>query len=286
VSYKSSPRPVFDRACAIPYASVTRHVWGEEASGEVADWIYVSSPEIHQLLFGLPPGAGFRHSESYRTVFGADEVLYVLQGTMVIANPETGDVRKVERGEAIFFRKDTWHHAWAYGAEELRVLEYFAPPPSTGSSGPYARTRPYVKPEESLYDQPALMGRWPMERERRAASFTHLADRDLLWRLDAPGASPVLSGLYAATDHLTVGKTILLPGQKSALMRHAGGKGFYVLSGWVNLKIEDAAHEGPSWFELHPADGAYAPPGIGHRLYNMSAEPAELLWGVAPHFHP
>eukprot|EP01036_Dinobryon_divergens_P003502 gene3502-4618_t len=162
VSYKSSPRPVFDRAVPIPYRDVTRHVWGEPAAGEVADWIYVSSGEIHQLLFGLPPGAGFRHSESYRTVFGADEVLYVLAGTMVIANPETGDVRKVETGEAIFFRKDTWHHAWAYGTDELRVLEYFAPPPSTGSSGAYARTRPYIKVQDAQYRQPGMIGRWPM----------------------------------------------------------------------------------------------------------------------------
>jgi quercetin dioxygenase-like cupin family protein len=286
MSYKSSPRPVFDRAVPIPYASVTRHIWGEPASGEVADWIYVSSNEIHQLLFGLPPGGNFRHSESYRTVFGADEVLYVLEGTMVIANPETGDVRKVQTGEAVFFRKDNWHHAWAYGTDELRVLEYFAPPPSTGSSGAYAKARPYVKAEESVYSQPALLGSWPMERGKRIESFTHLTDRDLLWQLDAPGAQPVLTGLYCATEHLTVGKTILLPGQKSALLRHSGGKGFYTLKGRANIKIEDEKHEGPSWFELHAADGAYVPPGIAHRLYNMSAEPAELLWGVAPAFLP
>ena len=50
-TYKSSPRPTFDGPTPIPYADVTRHLWGDADSGEVADWIYVSSGKIHQLVF-------------------------------------------------------------------------------------------------------------------------------------------------------------------------------------------------------------------------------------------
>ena len=32
------------------------------------------------FVFGLPPGGAFRHSQSFRTVFAADELLYVLTG--------------------------------------------------------------------------------------------------------------------------------------------------------------------------------------------------------------
>ena len=62
MAYKSSPRPVFDGPAPIPYAQVTRHIWGDAAAGLVDDWIYVSSDKIHQLVFGMPPGDGFRHS--------------------------------------------------------------------------------------------------------------------------------------------------------------------------------------------------------------------------------
>ncbi len=140
--YKTSPRPTFDGPAHIPYASVTRHLWGDEVSGEVSDWIYVSSEKIHQLVFGLPPGGSFKHSDAYRTVFAADEVLYVLEGTMILSNPETGEVHHVRRGEAAFFRRDTWHHAFAHGREPLRVLELFAPPPARGTSGAYAQSKP------------------------------------------------------------------------------------------------------------------------------------------------
>ena len=135
MSYKPSPRPTFHGPAHIPYDQVTRHLWGEDAAGEVADWIYVSSQNIHQLLFGLAPQKAFRHSEESRTIFAADEVLYVLSGVMIIANPEIGEVHKVLPGEAAFFRRDTWHHVFNHSSEPLRVLELFAPPPAQGASG-------------------------------------------------------------------------------------------------------------------------------------------------------
>ena len=50
-----------------------------------------SSDKIHHLVFALPPGERFTHSDQFRTVFAADELLYVLSGTMVIADPEHGE---------------------------------------------------------------------------------------------------------------------------------------------------------------------------------------------------
>ena len=126
--------PTFDGPALIRRADAIRHVWGDPASGEVYDWIYASTEKIHMLVFGLPPGGGFRHSEDFRTIFAADELLHVLQGVLVIADPETGEVQRVETGESVFFRRDTWHHAFALGAEPVRVLELFAPPPATGAS--------------------------------------------------------------------------------------------------------------------------------------------------------
>ena len=131
----SSPRPIFDGPALIRRADVTRHIWGDPAAGEVFDWIYASTERVHLLVFGLAPGGAFRHSEAYRTVFAADEVLHVLEGTLVIADPETGEVQRAGTGESVFFSRDTWHHAFALGPEPLRVLELFAPPPAAGADG-------------------------------------------------------------------------------------------------------------------------------------------------------
>jgi quercetin dioxygenase-like cupin family protein len=280
MTYQSSPRPHFDGPAAIPAESATRHLWGDPVSGEVADWIYVSSDKIHQLVFGLGPGGAFRHSDEYRTIFGADELLYVLSGVMVLANPETGEVHRVLPGEAAFFRRDTWHHAFNYSTEPLRVLELFAPPPSQGTSGQYARTKPNLT--QSKYTQDQWLTRLPMEQNqaRAAHSIRVLREKDLIWRLEDNTSQPVLIGIWISTEHLTVGQIELLPGQHTQPHIHGGDESLYVLEGRLHVRVPE--NGGQRWFELKPGDGFYIPQGVAHQYYNVSGAAAKFLFGVAP----
>src|SRR6476646_5919590 len=194
MGYKPSPRPSFDAPTVLRADEVVRHTWGDADAGLVEDWIYVSSQLIHTIIFGIPPGGKFTHSESFRTIFAADELLYVLQGTLVLANPATGEVVRAEPGESVFFRRDTWHHGFSYGDAPLRVLEFFAPPPATGTSGAYAQTQPYL--EVSRYSDDGILGNLlhaaryeacvdsTQSPEARSRSFTVLDRRDAVWRLD------------------------------------------------------------------------------------------------------
>ncbi|MBU6333744.1 MAG: cupin domain-containing protein [Chloroflexi bacterium] len=283
MTYKPSPRPTFDGPAAIPLASTARHLWGDAEAGEVSDWIYVSSDKIHQLLFGLNPGEMFRHSPAHRTIFAADEIYYVVAGAMALANPATGEVQLVRAGEAAFFRRDTWHHALALGGEPLRVLEFFAPPPSQGTSGAYSRTRPYLS--ESRYVADQLLGRWPMERAAIEAGFSLrlVRDADLLWRIEGH-EHRTLIGLLCATEHLTVGRADLRPGTRSDPRQHGGDASLYVLAGVLHVLLPD--HDGPRWFELQPGDGFYVPEGVRYQWFNTGTCPASLLFGVAPAYLP
>ncbi len=283
MAYKPSPRPTFTEPTHLRYQNVTRHLWGDPEAGEVADWIYVSSDKIHQLLFGLAPGGVFRHSSEFRTIFAADEIYYVLSGVMVIANPETGEVQRVNAGEAAFFRRDTWHHAFNYSNEPLRVLEYFAPPPSQGTSGAYAKTKPNLTTLKYTQDQ--LLRRWPMERAsiEEADSFRVVRENDLRWRMEGGLGNETLVGLLCATEHLTVGKLYLRPGQHSDVQVHGGDESLYLLEGTLNLWCPEK--DGQKWFELTPQDGFYIPAGAPHQYYNYTDKPVSLLFGVAPYYN-
>jgi mannose-6-phosphate isomerase-like protein (cupin superfamily) len=272
-----SPRPTFDGPALIRRAEVTKHVWGDPEAGEVYDWIYASTDKVHMLVFGLAPGGAFRHSEEYRTIFAADELLHVLQGVLVIADPETGEVQRAEAGESVFFRRDTWHHAFALGPEPLRVLELFAPPPASGASSAYARAQPYL--ETSRYADDTRLGAWPpaapVEPRLRV-----LRPADVLWRRDLG----VLCGVLVSTEHLTAATLELGPGEAATVHEHGGDEVLMALSGtvWVRAWFDDAVHV----FELEPEDVCYLPAGARHEYRNPGGGTARAICGIAPRYLP
>ena len=275
--YSPSPRPTFEGPALISAQTVTRHVWGDEESGEVADWIFASTDRIHCLIFGLAPGGSFTHSPEYRTIFGADEVLTVLSGTLVLANPEVGEVQRVETGESVTFGPGTWHHAFAHGTEALRVLEFLAPPPSAGTTGAYARTRDYL--ESSSYADDDLLGTWPRVRPR-PPTLSVIRDESVVWRRDLG----VLAGVLSSTPQLTAMRLELNPGEISQVHSHGGDEVVYVTDG--KLHVRAWVGEQGSVFELGPGDACYLPEGAAHLYANYGSTMTRAVEGVAPSYLP
>jgi quercetin dioxygenase-like cupin family protein len=273
MGYKPSPRPSFDTPTVLRADAVVRHTWGDEAAGFVEDWIYVSSQLIHAIVFGMPPGGRFTHSKSFRTIFAADELLHVLQGTLVLANPASGEIVRVEPSESVFFRRDTWHHGFSYGDEPLRVLEFFAPPPATGTSGAYAQTQPYL--EVSTYADDAILGNLSGDHDQRGnGSFSVLRRTDAVLRLDLG----VLVGLLISTEHLTVGTVTVPAGHNSITESHDGEEILYATRGALRVEADGIKAT------LARCDGFLIPAGTAHSYAADGDLVAEGIFGVAPSF--
>jgi quercetin dioxygenase-like cupin family protein len=173
----------------------------------------------------------------------------------------------------VFFRRDTWHHAFAHGDGPLKVLELFAPPPSTGSSGAYAQTRPYL--EHSIYAKDELLGELAPAR-RGPGTLHRLNPEDVVWRRDLG----VLVGLHASTEHLTAGIVEVDSGQVAAAHAHGGDEILYVTEGELTLRAWQG--EQVSVFELGPHEACYLPMGCRHEYRNFGAGMARAVFGVAP----
>ncbi len=279
MAYKPSPRPTYDGPTHIPANAVTHHLWGDQTSGRVPDWCYVSTDKIHQLVLGLAPGQAFRHSPDYKTKFAADEVYHVLSGELALANPETGEVQVAKSGESIFFRRDTWHHGFNVGTEALRVLEFISPPPSTGSCGTYALTQQDL--DERLYTRDSLVGTLGLDRAERSESMRVIRDRDLVWRLEGD-RQQLLVGVIASTEYLTVAHGRVLPGVETETHPHGGDFALYHKSGTLHVRVPE--NDGDKSFLLKPGDGFYVPANTPFFFYNVDDRAADFVFAVAPDY--
>ena len=273
---RATPRPVYDEPGLVTPTDVTRHLWGDADSGYVGDEVLLSTDKLHALIFTLPPGGRFGHSTDNRTVFAADEVYVVLEGTIAVIDPALGQVVKASAGDGVFFRRDTWHHGVNWGTGPVRVLEFFSPPPSTGASSAYAKTVPYL--ESPTHADDSVLGHWPMQRAMWEDKDTlHLVrEQDLRWRAEGD----VQVGLLCSTEHLTVAELTVLPGDSSALRRNDGDALIHVTDGEMHVHTPDAANA--TWWRVRAGDSMVIPEGFAYRLVNQSDAPARAISGSAP----
>lgn len=278
-----SPRTTFTVPTYISFANTLYRLWGDEQSGFVPDWIYVSGDKIHQMIFKLASGEGFRHSDAYRTYFAADVVYYILKGSLILINAETGEAQRAAQGETIFFRRDTWHHGLNDSIETLEVLEYVAPPPAQGTTSAYAKQQPNLL--DARYAQDQWLTHLPMQRAQVASEHTIqvIGERDVMWRVEGlQERMPV--AILVSTENLTVGKIRLLPKGKSPVHAHGGDEGIYVLDGTLDVRV--AMDDSRAWCQVKAGDGFYIPQGTAHEYANLSDEPVTFIFGVAPNYLP
>jgi len=273
---RATPRPVFDQPHVITDSNVVRHLWGDAESGYVGDEVLLSTMQLHALIFTLPPGGRFGHSADNRTVFAADEVYVVLEGTIAVIDPAIGQVVKATAGDGVFFRRDTWHHGVNWGTTPVRVLEFFSPPPATGASSAYSKTVPYL--EDSVHASDAPLGHWPMERATLEDKDTlHVVrESDLRWRSEVG----LQVGLLCSTEHLTVAEITVLPGDSSAVRRHDGDALLHVTEGEIHVHTPES--ETATWWRAQMGESVVIPQGFDYRIVNQSGQPARLISGSAP----
>jgi quercetin dioxygenase-like cupin family protein len=269
------PAHGFEKPTLVPYEATMKHVWGDDVSGQTTDWIYISTEEVSQIVFGMPVGGHFGHSDDFKDVYDSDIIWRVLSGVLVVVNPETGEVHRASTDESLFFHGDIWHYGYSYGSEPVRVLEFSAP--SAIQSVRHAVKKPPI--ENPRYTQDELLGRWPEARQEAESASTVriLREDDVLWRLEGE-RKHVLVGHLISTPYLTVGELHLLPGQQSDVFTHAGIKTLYVLDGRLNVQLPSEE----SWIETDVADGVYLPAETPHRFLNFTTDPVRALFQIVP----
>lgn len=277
---RATPRPVHAAATRITGDQAAAHLWGDAPSGYVSDRVYTSSDTLHVLEYTLRPGGRFVHSATNPTVFAADVLYAVLEGTLWLADPENGEVRQVHAGQAALFHRDTWHHAFNPGTHPVRVLEYFAPPPSRGTASTYAHRQPLL--ETTTYQDTRWARRWPAAAaEREAISKLHVVDdTTYLWTVVDTHAQHV-EGVAVDTEHLTVRHGRVGPGHASDERAVDDESLLFVTAGVLHAHLPDAPEGDRAWWRLEPRDALFLPAGTTYQLVELDGVTAQYWLGGA-----
>lgn len=278
-SYESDQRP---EPRLLRYQDVPLVLWGDTTSGQVCDWFYTTSHKMHFIMFSLRPGAYWKHSDAFKPVWDPDVAFYVLQGCLTLHNPETGEVCVASEGEVLHFRAKTWHYGYNFTTRETLLLEAAAPIPADLSNAALAEMAKSVPPLSEIRNgQYELLGGWPWNAETRLEKQTIKLIRPTeCLHLIQGETPPIQVSLYVATGKLTMGRLTLLPGVSSTAESHPGDEVAVVTDGRIHMHLPDSGR----WFEMQTRDGFFIPEGVRHQYYNMTDQPATLVFGVAPKY--
>ena len=262
------------------YSDTYHYLWGDPTSKQVIDWYYASSPKLHVAMFSLAPGAHWKHSDTHKSYYGADECYYLLQGTLTFHNPKTGEVVVVNEGEALHFRKGTWHYGYNFTSSEVLIVCGFAPPPENiTSAAELARDVPPLN--EVRGGRYELLGNWPWNAEKISAGQTIKVLRPSDWLHLIQGEKiPLRVSLFVSTENLTMGTFSLLPGTVCDPETHPGDLVAFVSAGRVNVYLPEKS----SWIEVNSRDGCFIPEGVRYQYANTCDQPARVVFAVAPRY--
>lgn len=275
----------FDKAKVVRYGDATRFLWGDDASGQVADVIYGRNEKIGALTYRLKPGGFFRSSETWKSYFDQHRYYFVVQGELTIHDPESGEVAIARVGEVIHWRGAKWHFGYNFTAEETIVLDWYAPQerPAHVTEVEFGKTKPIFASGKP--GRLELLGQWPdaLMRSRQEAHKTGgvltITKSDALHFVHGE-RFPVRESLFVSSQELTAGTVDLISGARSEDRVHPSDKVIFNLLGRLHVYLPQTF----DWFELNRWDVLYVPPNVPHQYWNYTSDPLRFAFMLVPSY--
>jgi mannose-6-phosphate isomerase-like protein (cupin superfamily) len=272
-----------DEPMLVRHFEATRVLWGDTESGQVSDLVYGRGERISGFIYLLGPGHWFGASKTWKPLYDQHRFYFVVEGTLAIHDPESGEVAVAGPGEAITWRGARYHFGYNVGADEVVVLDWFAPAeraPGVAEVDYAASKRELDEFRGGRYE---LLGAWP---DRRAEELRRLAEEGGPVTV-APATAlhlvhgqklPLLVSILSSSPDLTAGTFSLRGGSRSEPERHPGDEVVFALSGRLNVHLPERG----DWFELNRLDCLYLPEGTAHEYWSYGAETTTAAFCVAP----
>ena len=261
------------------------------------NWNYASTDKCFIAQYQLSPGVKFMPAD----VHSGDEVYYVLEGTLTMLNPETGEVHQVEKNECYFIPKGGWHQGYNFTNKQTRIFLIIAPtiwPPKglpedgyTGETKIFSFNKqltPNPKTEKVFSHDcprsPDLIGQWPLPgplaRKHPVNSMT-ITEKDklsVIWGEEYP----VLLKFMVSNDLVHMAEFFIPAGgyspRCSEAHSHKGDETVYVCDGDLCVFFPETKEA----MEVRSEEVIFIPEGVTHQYINYSDQVIKAVKTVAP----
>ena len=272
-----------DEPTLVRHFEATRVLWGDETSGQVSDLVYGRGARISGFVYLLGPGHWFGASETWKPLYDQHRLYYVVQGTLAIHDPESGEVAVARAGEGVTWRGERYHYGYNAGDDEVIVLDWFAPaerPPEESEIEYSPSKRPVGTVRGGRYE---LLGAWPdrhhdeLHRREAEGGMLTVGPHNALHLVHGTKL-PRLVSILTSSPGLTAGTFALRGGSKSEPERHAGDEVVFAVEGQLHVHLPQTG----DWFELNRLDCLYLPAGTEHEYWSYGAQTAHAMFCVVP----
>jgi quercetin dioxygenase-like cupin family protein len=272
-----------DEPMLVRHFEATRVLWGDETSGQVSDLVYGRGTRISGFVYLLGPGHWFGSSETWKPLYDQHRLYYVVEGTLAIHDPESGEVAVAGPGEGVTWRGERYHYGYNAGDDEVVVLDWFAPaerPPEAPEIEYSPSKRPVSEVVGGRYE---LLGAWP---DARGAETRRREEQGGMLTVGPSNAlnfvhgtkHPRIVSILTSSPELTGGTFAVRAGSHSEPESHPGDEVVFALSGRLNVHLPRTG----DWFELNRLDCLYLPEGTEHEYWSYGTETARAMFCVVP----
>jgi len=203
--------PIYaDEPLLVRAFEATRVLWGDETSGQVSDLVYGRGNRISGFVYLLGPGHWFGSSDTWKPLYDQHRLYYVVQGTLAVHDPESGEVAVAGPGEGVTWHGERYHYGYNVGTDEVIVLDWFAPAerPPDAPEIEYSPSKRAVS--EVVGGRYELLGSWPdaraaeMQRREESGGMLTVGPQNAL-QLVHGTKQPLLVSILTSGPDLTGG---------------------------------------------------------------------------------
>jgi mannose-6-phosphate isomerase-like protein (cupin superfamily) len=290
------------RACKITDDLYAQFLYGFETT-QVENQVFASTDMVFMAEFTLPPGS---HYEPAGYHLHGDECYYLLEGSAMAFNAETGETFSVSAGDAMLIPQKTRHQLFNMLDKRVVIIACVAPAiwaeDGMGTIIPQVSSPRFYKGSEKhapgspqpAYVVPALkrnidsLGSWPAPGPelRRAKQLVIVHPEDQLHLLHGRERHVTFS-FIVSNDYMHLALLTVPVAGVSEFEVHEGDEVINVLSGELCVRI--ATSEGERTDDatyphtrLGTRERMFIPAGTRHQYLNFTNSPVQAYVAVAP----